>query len=75
LQRSNLNPVEDPKEIDRVPPAIREAIEPDRLTELREVQRQRDNFVDMIEERRKNELLAELQNLVKIIDGIITDGK
>jgi len=75
LQRSNLNPVEDTKAMDIVPPAIREEREPDRLPELREVQRQRDNFVDMIEERRKSELLAELQNLVKIIDGIITDGK
>ena len=75
LQRSNLNPVEDTKAIDMVPPAIREEIEPDRLPELREVQRQRDHLVDMIEERRKSELLAELQNLVKIIDGIITDGK
>ena len=75
LQRSNLNPVEETKAIDMVTPAIREEIEPDRLPELREVQRQRDHLVDMIEERRKSELLAELQNLVKIIDGIITDGK
>jgi len=75
LQRSNLNPVEDTKAIDMVTPAIREEIEPDRLPELREVQRQRDHLVDMIEEHRKSELLAELQNLVKIIDGIITDGK
>lgn len=75
LRRSSLNPVEDTRAIDTVPPAIREEIEPDRSPETREVQRRRDNFVDMIEERRKSELLAELQNLVKIIDGIITDGK
>jgi ParB family chromosome partitioning protein len=75
LQRESLTPVEDTKAIDVAPPAIREAIEPDRLPEAREAQRRRDNFADMIEERRKSELLAELQNLVKIIDGIITDGK
>jgi hypothetical protein len=74
LQRSSLNPAEDARAIDIVP-AIREAIEPDRLPELREAQRRKDDFVDMIEERRKNELLAELHNLVKIIDGIITYGK
>lgn len=75
LQRESLNPVENATTTDAVPPAVREAIEADRLPEAREAQRRRDNFADMIEERRKSELLAELQNLVNIIDGIITDGK
>lgn len=72
--------------IGKAQPAIAEAIKLNRLSEpikdgiatVEEVSFKAilpEHEIETIEQSKKTQLLTELQNLIKIIDGIITDGK